>query len=335
MTSTDHDQVLLETAAAWLRRIQAGELGPEGQRTFRAWLAADTRHAAAMDLVTRAWTASGAIDDKGALRPDLTRARGLRLANEKTRPHRSWRPIAWMPPLGGLAGGLAAVLSLALVWLWNGAVSEADYVTAAHDHAQVTLSDGTVMRLGGSTHLHVRIDPLGRRVDLAQGEAEFQVTHEALRPFHVMAGALEVRDLGTRFTVSSHGGQVRAVLLEGAAEIRDRDSGRVLASLVPGQQVDQDGRGPLRLGKANVDQVKARQDGRMLFDDMPLAQVVPEVAARTGIVLRLDDPALGAIRVSGSYRADDVAGFLAALARLHPITWRQDANGDYRIARRR
>ncbi|MEA1673109.1 FecR family protein [Nitrospirillum sp. BR 11163] len=331
MTSTDHDQVLLETAANWLRRIQAGELGPEGQRTFRAWLAAAPRHAAAMDLVTRAWTASGAIDDKGALRPDLTRARGLRLADGQTRPHRSSRPIAWMPPVGGLA----AVLALALVWLWNGAVSEADYVTATHDHPQVTLSDGTVMRLGGSTHLRVRIDPLGRRVDLVQGEAEFQVAHERLRPFHVMAGALEVRDLGTRFTVSSHGGQVRAVLLEGAAEIRDRDSGRVLASLAPGQQVDQDGRGPLRLGKANVDQVKARQDGRMLFDDVPLVQVVPEVAARTGIVLHLDDPALGAIRVSGSYRADDVAGFLAALARLHPITWRQDANGDYRIARRR
>lgn len=291
-----------------------------------------------MDLVTRAWTTSGAIDDKGTLRPDLTRARGLRLADDRTRPHRTtrwrappWRPITWMPP----AAGLATTLAVVLVWLWNGAVSEADYVTAAHDHTQVTLSDGTVMRLGGLTHLHVRIDPLGRRVDLAQGEAEFQVTHEVLRPFHVLAGALEVRDLGTRFTVSAHGPQVRAVLLEGAAEIRDRDTGQVLVSLVPGQQADQDGRGPVRLSKANVAQVAARQDGRMLFDDVPLAQVVPEVAARTGIVLRLDDPALGAIRVSGSYRVDDIAGFLAALARLHPITWRQDANGDYRIARRR
>ncbi|MDZ5649795.1 FecR family protein [Nitrospirillum sp. BR 11828] len=331
MTPTDQDQAILENAAAWLRRIHNGDLGAEGQRTFRAWLEADPRHTAAMDLVTRAWTASGAITDKGALRPDLTRARGLRLADDQTRPHRSWRRAIWMPPLAGLATAMA----LALVWLWNGAVSEADYVTATHDHPQVTLSDGTVMRLGGSTHLHVRIDPLGRRVDLAQGEAEFQVTHERLRPFHVLAGGLEVRDLGTRFTVSSHGTQVRAVLLEGAAEIRDRDSGRVLLSLTPGQQVDQDGRGPVRLGKANLAQVAARQDGRLLFDDVPLAQVVPEVAARTGIVLRLDDPALGAIRVSGSYRADDIAGFLAALARLHPITWRQDANGDYRIGRRR
>ncbi|WP_044559420.1 FecR domain-containing protein [Azospirillum sp. B4] len=331
MTPTDHDQVILEKAAAWLRRIHAGQLEQDGQRDLSAWLAADPRHVAALDLVTRAWSVSGGIDEKGALRPDLARARGLQLANERTRPHRSWRRVAWMPP----AAGLATALAVALVWLWNGAVSEADYVTAAHDHPQVTLSDGTVMRLGGSTHLHVRIDPLGRRVDLIQGEAEFQVTHESMRPFHVLAGALEVRDLGTRFTVSSHGEQVRAVLLEGAAEIRDRDSGQVLLSLSPGQQVDQDGRGPVRLGKANIAQVAARQDGRMLFDDMPLAQVVPEVAARTGIVLRLDDPTLGAIRVSGSYRADDVAGFLAALARLHPITWRQDANGDYRIARRR
>ncbi|MDE1150807.1 MAG: FecR domain-containing protein [Azospirillaceae bacterium] len=332
MTPTDIDNAILESAAAWMRRIRKGELGLEDKRALQAWLAADIRHVAALDLVTQAWTVSGAIDDKGPLRPDLMRARGLRLADGRTRPHRQpRRRLVWMPTAVGLATALAVVL----VWLWNGAVSEADYVTAAHDRPQVTLSDGTVMRLGGLTHLHVRIDPLGRRVDLSEGEAEFQVTHEAMRPFHVLAGGIEVRDIGTRFTVTAHGTQVRAVLQEGAAEIRDRASGRVLLQLKPGQQAEQDGAGPVRLAQADLAKVAAKQDGRMLFDDMPLSQVLPEVAARTGIILRLEDPALGAIRVSGSYRTDDITGFLAALARLHPITWKQDANGDYRIARRR
>lgn len=341
MTIPHDDHRLLEEAARWLRRLRTRDGAAEQAATraaLRAWLALDERHVAALDLVTRAWEVSGAIDERGPLKPDLARARSLRLADGTARPARAfWRP-AWRPllswrPVGGL--GALAALALLVVALWNGAVSEADYVTLAGERPLVRLADGTVMRLDGDTRAHVRLDPLGRRVVLARGRVDFQVAHEARRPFRVQAAGVEVHDIGTRFTVQVDGVRVRTILLEGAAALHDRASGRELLRLTPGQQVDVEGGGPLLLGHATPAQALAWEEGRVVFDDQPLSQVVAQMGARSGAALVLDDPALAGLRVSGSYRDDDVPAFLTALARLHPIVWRRDANGDYRIARRR
>lgn len=328
MTAHDDEQRALDEAAAWLTRIRAGGLGGAEQARFRAWLDDRAENAAAMDLVSRAWAVSGRISDRGNLRPDLSRARSLRLADGARSPRRPRRLAA---PLGGLA---AAVAVLALVFLWNDAVIEGDYAAAPGDMPVVQLADGTVIHLDGGTRLHVRIDPFGRRVDLRQGEAEFQVAHESLRPFQVVALDLAIHDLGTRFIVRQRGDTVRMVLLEGAADIRDAASGKVLTVLAPGQQVEQTGQGALHQGRANTAQVQAWRDRRAVFDDTPLSDALPELEQRTGAVLRLADPALGGLRVSGVYQVGDIPGFLNSLSRVHPLVWHRTAAGEYQIERR-
>lgn len=329
MTGADPDQTILTEAAAWLRRSSTSGLTPAERAELRAWMQRSPQHVAALDLVSRAWTSSGGITDQGALRPDLLRARSLRLARGQGPAARNWSR-----PLAGSVMAVAAMLLLVVGW--NASVSEADYASGPGEGHAVTLADGTRIQLDAGTRLHVRIDPLGRRVTLEQGEADFQVAHEALRPFRVLARDLEVRDLGTRFTVRHRADKVRVVLLEGAADIRDADSGRVLTVLKPGQQVEQAADGAaLRQKPANLALALAWRDRQAVFEDTPLGEALAEIEQRAGVHVALADPSLAALRVSGVFHLADVSGFLTALSGLHPVVWRQTAPGEYRLERRR
>lgn len=319
----DPEQAILDQAAVWMRRSAAGKLGPAEQQALRVWLAADPSHVAAMDIVSRAWIAAGTISENGPMRPDILRARNFRIARSSTRN-------IWRRPL--LAGATIAGLALALAAGWQSASVEADYVSGPGEGHAVMLADGTRVRLDAATHLQVRLTPLDRRIILLGGEAEFDVAHETLRPFKVHARDLEIRDIGTRFTVRHRAGSVRAVLLEGAADIRDTASGRVLAVLKPGQQGESRGRNqPLHLSTANLERVLAWRERQAVFADTPLSDALAEIEQRAGVRVRLADPALSTLTVSGVFHAADISGFLNALTLLHPLRWRQTAPGEYEL----
>lgn len=324
----DPEQRILDQAAAWMRLSASGKLGLDQQAALKAWLRASPDHVAAMDIVSRAWIAAGAINDQGRMRPDMLRARNFRIARS-TGSRRSWRG----PVLAGF--GMAAAFLIAIVG-WQGSVTEADYASGPGEGHSIELADGTTVRLDAGTRLHVRIDPLSRQVTLYQGEAEFDVAHENLRPFTVAARDLVVHDLGTRFTVRHRADKVRVVLLEGAADVRDGENGRVLTVLKPGQQVESTARGAtLRLTSANLGRVLAWRDRQAVFEDTPLAEALAEVEARTGVRMRLADPAIAGLKVSGVFHTADISGFLNALSLLHPLSWRQTAPGEYQLEPRR
>jgi len=324
----DCDQQILDQAAQWMRLSASGKLGPTEQAALQNWLRARPEHVAAMDIVARTWIASGAINDQGPMRPDILRARNFRIA-KPSRQGRSWR--------GPLMTGLSMAAIGFVAWIgWQGAVTQTDYTSGPGEGHSIELADGSKVRLDAGTRLSVRIDPLSRHVILHQGEAEFDVAHEALRPFTVAARDLKVRDLGTRFTVRHRSDKVRVVLLEGAADIRDSASGRVLTVLKPGQQVESTARGAtLRLSTANLGRVLAWRDRQAVFEDTPLAEALAEVEQRTGVRMRLTDPALAGLKVSGVFHTADISGLLNALTLLHPLSWHQTAPGEYQVEPRR
>jgi transmembrane sensor len=324
----DCDQRILDQAAQWMRLSASGKLGPTEQAALQNWLRARPEHLAAMDIIARTWIASGAISDQGPMRPDILRARNFRIA-KPSRQGRSWR--------GPLVAGLSMAAIGFFAWIgWQGAVTQTEYASGPGEGHSIELADGSKVRLDAGTRLSVRIDPLSRHVILHQGEAEFDVAHETLRPFTVAARDLKVRDLGTRFTVRHRADKVRVVLLEGAADIRDSASGRVLTVLKPGQQVESPAKGAtLRLSTANLGRVLAWRDRQAVFEDTPLAEALAEVEQRTGVRMRLTDPALAGLKVSGVFHTADISGLLNALTLLHPLSWHQTAPGEYQVEPRR
>ena len=57
------------------------------------------------------------------------------------------------------------------------------------------------------------------RIELASGEAYFDVVHDASRPFTVYAGNRRITDIGTKFSVFRNGDDVRVTVREGRVRV--------------------------------------------------------------------------------------------------------------------
>jgi transmembrane sensor len=187
------------------------------------------------------------------------------------------------------------------------------------------------VRLDSGTHLAVRFTPFRRSVELEAGEAEFAIAGDRWRPFRVDVRGLEVWDRGTRFTVRRRQDAVRVILLQGKVELHDRASGRLRASLAPGQQATFGPDGRLELARADMLTALAWREGQLILNDATLAEALEEFRARAPVEISLADPRLGSLRISGVYRVADPVGFLNGLGALFPVSWREVAPGRYEL----
>jgi transmembrane sensor len=101
----------------------------------------------------------------------------------------------------------------------------------------LVLNDGTKVWLNAASSLIYpeKFGPGARLVKL-NGEAYFEVVHDASRPFKVMAQNQVIEDLGTHFNINCYPdeGNVKTSLLEGKVKVSQASQSVVLS---PGQQV--------------------------------------------------------------------------------------------------
>ncbi|HZU65128.1 MAG TPA: FecR domain-containing protein [Novosphingobium sp.] len=303
------EQRVWQDAAGWVARAHEGGLSAAQQALFLAWLRARPEHAAAADLASQAWaTAASASRPPAAPAP----APAPPLA-----AHR-WRPAL------ALALGLVAMVGGGLGW--RAGCHSARYATAPGERATHQLADGTRLWLAPGSSLVVEITPLARRVTLAKGEAAFDVAHQ-WRPFRVRAQGLEAVDQGTLFTVRSRQpGHVQVVLARGAVDVRDRASGALLASLRPGEALNREGTA-LQVAQVDAEAALGWRSGRLTFERMALGEALARFAEQGAAPVRLADPRLAALPVSGAYDVADMGSFLAGIAIVLPLRIRQDSKG--------
>jgi hypothetical protein len=116
------------------------------------------------------------------------------------------------------------------------------------------------------------------------------------------------------------------ILARGAIDIEDSRSGAVIASPHPGQQVSLAG-DTATISDVDATAALAWRDGRLVVQDQPLSAVMARLAQLSGTPIALRDPAIGTLRVYGTYRIGDAAQFLDAVAALYPVAWRRTERG--------
>lgn len=91
----------------------------------------------------------------------------------------------------------------------------------------LTLSDGTRVWLNSDSEIRYP-EAFGkdRRTVFLSGEAYFEVTKDAVRPFYVVLDGMEVKVYGTSFNVNTHyQGKILTTLIEGKVGIRVKSTG--------------------------------------------------------------------------------------------------------------
>jgi transmembrane sensor len=314
VTASDvSDRKIREEAATWLARdVIAGGPGIDRQ-ALEAWLARDPRHRAAYAAMRSGWDATAEFASSPAIRVARVPRRRPALPGAQ-----HWRPVA-------LAASLAAVALFALELR-----TPDSYRTGVGEQRTVSLPDGSEVVLDTDTSLRLAFSERARRVELAQGQALFHVAKDSSRPFTVVAGTGSVTALGTQFVVRRDPAEMIVTLLEGSVEIVQDPVAQPAPGtaapeleaapvqhvvLRPGQQVRGSKAGLATVEAPRLDEATAWQTGRLIFADQPLDQVVDEInryARRHK--LRLGDPALRSLRVSGVFDAGHTESFADALA---------------------
>ena len=231
--------------------------------------------------------------------------------------------------------------------------AEAAATTIVSAPVRRTLPDGSIVELKPGAEIAVEFVAGGsgtRRVALQKGEAHFTVAKDARRPFVVAAGGVEVRAVGTAFSVEWGTRAVEVLVTEGRVAVDQPVARAPAAALLA--EVDAGNRAVVawdeQAKEARVEAVTPTQLSerlawrvpRLEFNATPLAEVVElfnrhAVPASGGVEAKklvLADAELEALPLSGLLRADNLTVLLQIMETSYGI--RAEPRGDGEIVLR-
>ncbi len=297
-------------AERWFVRMQGSDCSAAERSACRRWRDQDPAHAAAYARVEAIYHASRDFGQDPGYR---LQARAIR--ERARREGRRRRALRWGASLSAAA---ALVLAVGIGWRqWDPAQPEQHFATAVGEQRSLQLDDGSTLLLDTDSAVTVRYSRKHRNVLLQRGRAEFEVTPGPQRPFVVQADGGAVRAVGTRFQVRKRDASVRVILLEGVVTVSAPVAGAQgearTATLAAGEQLDFDAKRLWNRDRFDPGVAQGWTRGELTFRQRPLSELLEETNRYTAVKIRVGDPSLNELRVSGVFESDDQASLVQAM----------------------
>jgi len=325
-----------EAAAAWAERKASG-MNPQEEAELEVWLAADVRHGRALKEQEAFWRMATRPQQDGQGETFMREVEAL----ATWRAARLRRRKAFWTAAGIAAAAAVLFIVRPYVGLTGG---DAASSVAVRPDRQV-LPDGSVVELNAGTEIALDYTTETRGVRLLRGEALFQVAKNPDRPFIVTASGVDVRAVGTAFTVALARDQVNVLVTEGRVAVQRPNVGPSLLSRQSGATADADVPvqsgdpavvsapnpepiylsagarlaiptgatapqiAPQTVTPAQIDAALAWRSRRVEFTLTPLAEAVEMLNGQNQVKLVLGDRALAELRLTGVFWTDDPQGF--------------------------
>ena len=346
---TDHRKIE-QAASDWIvrRSNPDGSWSHDDQRALESWLAESAAHKVAFVRLDVAWRRAdklralsgnaqpGSVPETNAWQQSPFFAR--RMAAEQGEVHLThpvdpanltFRPRTTKgTPLRGLRAaaavlvvGVGAAVSLG-VW-YAGGRQQQSFHTALGASRQEAIADGSLATLSSDSEVIVSLSRSRRDIDLAKGEAYFEVAKDASRPFVVNAGGTTATAIGTKFSVRRDDNAVRLVVTEGTVRLDPSIAGNKMPSatftagaiaLVTKDGIRMESRSPEQAAEA-----LGWLSGDVVFHGTPLRDAIIEFNRFNTHKLVIMDPRAGEIRVDGSFKVGNAAGFSRLITQVFPV----------------
>jgi len=285
-------------AAAWLARLRSEERTADDEQGFRAWLAESDAHRAAFEVT------NGVFEMAGAARRSVAKAP----APLVTRRH------VLRTGVGLAAASVAGIV----VYLRSGTT----YATEIGEQRDVSLEDGTRVRLDTDSEIRVSINDERRRVQLRRGRAHFAVAADSKRPFQVIARDRLLTAAKGEFDVSLDGVLVSVLPQAEPVQIASEQAAAQSTparTIMPGRLVVFAEDKLVREEQPEMKRAIAWRFGRLALFEEPLAEAVAQMNRYTRRPIVILDPEIAQMRVSGNYSVGDAQAFATSLSVLLPV----------------
>lgn len=220
----------------------------------------------------------------------------------------------------GLSTGIAAMIALVLL-LWSPwqkpdsslqdieiftALDAPEQITTLEENGRIivstppttvtnlTLADGTHVLLSANSRIDYpsEFTSQAERTVKLTGEARFEVTKDAHRPFIVSAGKIQTKVLGTVFDVNAYPGNTSAVTLyEGHIQVGKANSS-LRKEVLPGQCAILTAKGDIQLSKAPLPAEEGWTNNEFYFDNATMIQALQHIGTWYNISIICHAPKL-------------------------------------------
>ncbi|KRC78137.1 FecR family protein [Sphingomonas sp. Root241] len=287
-----------QQAAEWAVRHP---LRRDEQAQLDDWLSQDERHGGAL---LRAMAGLSAIETALAAEADTDEPVH---AEDAYRPTRRWL-------LGG-GVGLTAAAAASVVLGWPRLIGQ-HITTARGEIRRLPLADGSVATINSDSDLRIVLAGDSRRVDLARGQAWFQVAKDRTRPFVVDAGIAQARAVGTAFSVVRGRDGVQVAVTEGVVAVWPSDSSGMMTILEAGQFANFKTAGAApTIGSApgEIERALAWRNGEIALENDSLSEAVASFNRYNRKQIVLTDQSLAEEKLVGLFKLDKPENFASML----------------------
>lgn len=295
MSGTRAD-IAAEQAARWIVQLSADDPAERdtARAGFAAWKAADPLHATVAAGMENLLRQLHAVREPagGDHRPARAALAAIAPKRQRLRQLAAASAVAVLVLTGALALGERPAYLLA------------DLRSPTGQWQTHTLADGSRLTLAGGSAVNVRFNAGERHVELVRGDILVDVAKDAQRPFIVDSGQAAIRALGTRFTVRKEDGATILSMLESTVSAQVPQHRAVVVQAGQRARITRDGVGPL----TSIDAASVQQAWRahqLVVDDLPLADVLDELARHRPGQLHYDRAQIDGIRVAAVLPLDD------------------------------
>jgi ferric-dicitrate binding protein FerR (iron transport regulator) len=165
------------------------------------------------------------------------------------------------------------------------------------------------------------------------GEAFFDVSHDAAKPFRVTSGNIVTRVLGTAFNITAYKNEknINVLLVRGRVQVSSGSQHRVLT---PGQLLSYNN------SNRNIDvhsvQVDGKMEsftgGKMVFDNIPLAIAINRIADAYAVHVDFKDSTLVKNKmITGAYTRTTADEVLRRILFIHGLKFKKKGEHEYII----
>ena len=305
-----------EAAIEWFVRLQSDDSTGDDWAAFEHWLNVSPANALAYDRLEHLWVQLDEVS--GQVAPGVDAPISLAARREARRSDHTASRRGWMAGAAALAASLVvAVVGVSTVTR----TPTESYQTTDGQTRHVVLGDGTQVWMNAGSRLDVRLGRRARQVQMAEGEATFDVTHDPARAFLIAAGDRQVRVVGTQFNVRQRAGSFSVSVRRGVVEVRPTASPTALPTRVAaGQRLShRAGAAQDVLSMTSPDAAFAWTRGQLIYTDATLVEVAADLSRSLATPVSVADPATGQLRFTGVLMLDDKAAVLRRLEAFAPV----------------
>lgn len=201
------------------------------------------------------------------------------------------------------------------------------YNTGYGYQSEHTLSDGSIVKLNWNTDITVKMSKNQRLISLIQGEANFKVAKDPLRPFIVSVENVQAQAIGTEFTVQKMADNYANIAVsEGTVNVStlsvDQAQAPQTKILTANQIITAKNNNLGVINNRSLEEINAWRDGIIIFDKRPLHEALQEISRYTSYDIKIKHNANLDQEVTATffvYSADDALQSLIQLFNLHTV----------------